>query len=155
MKYHLLRETWLYLVRVHHSSTLCLRSTSPTILDDQLYRLAVVQLKIRKYRCIPGWGYGPLLHGLSTYVKDTKHILQIFDSFRFDPINDKQCFIFTMDIKSLYTVIPNDCGLRALAHFLDKRLVLQPATSTLIRLAELVLTLNTFSFNRAFFRQSR
>ena len=58
-----------------------------------------------------------------------------------------------MDIKSLYTVIPNDCGLKALAHFLDKRPVLQPATSTLIRLAELVLTLNTFSFNGAFYQQ--
>ena len=95
----------------------------------------------------------PLVRGLSSYVKDTNHALQIFDSFHFDPGNDKRCFIFTMDIKSLYTVIPNDCGLKALAHFLDKRPVLQPATSTLTRLAELVLTLNTFSFNGAFYRQ--
>ena len=42
----------------------------------------------------------PLVRGLSSYVKDTNHALQIFDSFHFDP----------MDIKSLYTVIPNDCG---------------------------------------------
>ena len=53
---------------------------------------------------------------------------------------------------SRYTVIQNDCGLKALAHFLDKRPVIQPATSTLIRLAELVLTLK-ISFNGAFYRQ--
>lgn len=45
-----------------------------------------------------------------------------------------------MDVKSLYTVIPNDTGLQALAYFLDKRPVLEPPTSTLTRLAELVLT---------------
>ena len=94
----------------------------------------------------------PLVHGVSAYDKDTNHALKIFDSLRFDPINDKQCFIFTMEIKSLYTVIQNDCGLKALAHFLDKRPVIQSATSTLIRLAELVLTLK-ISFNGAFYRQ--
>ncbi|KAL9983865.1 hypothetical protein ACROYT_G006108 [Oculina patagonica] len=52
-----------------------------------------------------------------------------------------------MDVKSLYTVIPNKDGLLALEHFLDKRSVLQPPTHTLLRLAELVLTLNTFTFN--------
>ena len=50
-----------------------------------------------------------------------------------------------MDVKSLYTVIPNDEGLRALKHFFDRRTVLEPATATLLRLAELVLTLNWFS----------
>ena len=61
---------------------------------------------------------------------------------------------FTMDVKSLYTVIPNGDGLLALMHFLNKRLVLQPPTHTLVRLAELVLTLNTSSFNGNFYRQS-
>ena len=95
----------------------------------------------------------PLVCGLGSYVEDTNHALQIFDSFHFDTSNDKQCFIFTLDIKSLYTAIPNDCGLKALAHFLNKRPVLRPVTSTLTRLTELVLTLNTFSFNGVFYRQ--
>ena len=60
----------------------------------------------------------------------------------------------TMDVKSLYTIIPNDDGLLALTHFLNKRPVLQPPTHTLVRLAELVLTLNTFSFNGNFYRQT-
>ncbi|KAL9976434.1 hypothetical protein ACROYT_G013734 [Oculina patagonica] len=61
---------------------------------------------------------------------------------------------FTMDIKSLYTVIPNGEGLRALKYYLDKREVLEPPTDTLLRMAELVLTLNTFEFNGEFYKQT-
>ena len=58
-----------------------------------------------------------------------------------------------MDIKSLYTVIPHNSGLEALKYFLNKRPVLYPRTETLTRLAELVLTLNAFSFNNEFYHQ--
>ena len=58
-----------------------------------------------------------------------------------------------MDVKSLYTVILNDCRLQALTYILDKRDIKEPSTSTLTRLAELVLTLNSFSFNNEYYRQ--
>ena len=62
-------------------------------------------------------------------------------------------FLFTMDVKFLYTVIPKDKGLRALKHFVfDRRTVLQPAPATLLRLVELVLTLNRFSFDYRYFK---
>ena len=93
----------------------------------------------------------PLVQSLPSYVKDTNHMLRIVDSFRF-PGNFN--YVFTMDVKSLYTVIPNGDGLLALTHFLNKRPILQPPTHTLVRLAELVLTLNTFSFNGNFYRQT-
>ena len=51
-----------------------------------------------------------------------------------------------MDITSLHTVIPNDEGLRALKHFFDQHTVREPSSETLLRLTELVLTLNCFSF---------
>lgn len=59
-----------------------------------------------------------------------------------------------MDVKSLYTTISNRDGLLALTHILNKRPVLQPPTYTLGRFAELVLTLNTFSFNRKYYSQT-
>ena len=93
----------------------------------------------------------PLVLSLPSYVKDTNHMLRIADSFRFPGTSN---YAFTMDVKSLYTVIPNGDGLLALTHFLNKRPVLQPPTHTLVRLAELVLTLNTFSFNGNFYRQT-
>ena len=59
-----------------------------------------------------------------------------------------------MDIKSLYTVIPNDEGLRALQHYLDMRKILEPPTDTLLRMEELVSTLNTFEFSGEFYKQT-
>jgi len=52
-----------------------------------------------------------------------------------------------MDVESLYTSFPNRDGLLALQLFLNKRPVMQRPTHTLVRLAELVLILNIFSFN--------
>ena len=94
----------------------------------------------------------PFVRGLESYVKDTTHILNILDSFRFS--NDGgQRLVFTMDIKSVYTVIPNDEGLVSLEYFLDKREVKDPPTDTLVRMAEWVLTLNTFEFNGEYYKQ--
>ena len=92
-----------------------------------------------------------LVQSLPSYLKDTNHMLRIADSFRFPGTSN---YVFTMDVKYLYTVIPNGDGLLALTHFLNKRPVLQPPTHTLVRLAELVFTLNTFSFNGNFYRQT-
>ena len=83
-------------------------------------------------------------------MKDSGHMLTILDSFRF---RGEHRFIFTMDIKSLYTVIPNDKGLRALKYFLDKREVMDSPTHTLLRIAERVLTLNSFVFNGERYKQ--
>ena len=91
----------------------------------------------------------PLVKTLPSYIKDTKHALQIFDQIRF---NGSHKFIFTMDVKSLYTIIPHRDGLEALKFFLNERTLLEPSTTTLIRLAELVLTLN-FSFDGEHYQQ--
>ena len=59
-----------------------------------------------------------------------------------------------MDIKSLYTVIPHHAGLKAqLKFFLDKCPDYESATSVLVRLVELVLTLNNFSFDGEHYQQ--
>ena len=92
----------------------------------------------------------PFVRGLDSYVKDSGHMLTILDSFCF---RGEHRFIFTMDIKYLYTVIPNDEGLRTIKCFLDKWEVLDPPTHTLLRMAELVLTLNSFVFNGEHYKQ--
>ena len=46
------------------------------------------------------------------------------------PLSRSNYFVFTMDIKSLYTVIPNNDGLVPLQYFLNKRSVLEPPTQT-------------------------
>ena len=85
----------------------------------------------------------PIVKSLPSYIKDSQHALEIFRDFNYFG-QDK--LIFTMDISSLYTVIPNSEGLLALKYFFDNHTVKEPSSETLLRLAELVLTLNCFSF---------
>ena len=80
---------------------------------------------------------------LPSYIKDSQHALEIFRDFNSLGQNK---LIFTMDITSLYTVIPNDEGLQALKYFFGHRTVKEPSSETLLRLTELVFTLNCFSF---------
>ena len=60
----------------------------------------------------------PLVRQLPSYVKDTNHAIQILKSFTFSGPNR---YLFTMDIKSNYTIIPNNDGLRALKYHLNLR----------------------------------
>ena len=84
-------------------------------------------------------------------MKDTKHALTIFSSVQLS--SDRTYRLFLLDVCSLYTSIPRADGLRALQFFLDKSPHPSVSTSTLIRLAELVLTLNSFEFDGHFFDQ--
>ena len=92
----------------------------------------------------------PIVKSLPSYIKDNTHALTIFRDFNFSG-QDKH--IFTMDITSLYTVIPNSEGLQALKNLFDQRTVKEPSSETLLRLAELVLTLNCFSFAGNYYKQ--
>jgi len=74
----------------------------------------------------------PIVISLPSYIKDSQHALQMFRDFNFLG-EDK--LIFTMDITSLYTVIPNGEGLLAFKHFFDLRTVKEPSSETLLRLA--------------------
>ena len=57
----------------------------------------------------------PIVKSLPLYIKDNNHALEIFRNFNFTGENK---IIFTMDITSLYTVIPNNEGLQALKYLL-------------------------------------
>ena len=60
----------------------------------------------------------PLVEQQPTYIKDSNHAIIIFSTFRFQ---GEHYFLFSMDVKSLYTSIPYKDGLIALRHFLDQR----------------------------------
>ena len=92
----------------------------------------------------------PIVKSLPSYIKDSQHAFEIFRDFNF---LGKDKLIFTMDVSSLYTVIPNSEGLQALRYFFDQRTVTEPSSETLLHLAELVLTLNCFSFAGNYYKQ--
>ena len=95
--------------------------------------------------------FTPINQQLPTFIKDTSHALRLFKEFKF---NGPNRHLFTMDVKSLYTCIPHADGLKALKFFLEQRPKQDPPTNTLLRLAELVLTTNAFSFNGSFYLQT-
>ena len=92
----------------------------------------------------------PLVKNTPSYLKDTNHALTLLNDFRFSGRNR---IIITGDVNNLYTVIDHAKGLRALRYFLDKRAVKEPATDVVVRLAELVLSLNAFEFDSSFYKQ--
>lgn len=91
-----------------------------------------------------------IVKSLPSYIKDSNHALEIFRNFNFSGENKN---IFSMDIPSLYTVIPNNEGLQALKYFFNRHPIKKPSSATLLRLAELVLTLNCFSFGDNYYKQ--
>ena len=93
----------------------------------------------------------PIVKTLPSHTKDSQQALEIFRDFN---IFGQKKLIFTMDITYLYTVIPNDEGLRALKHFFDHRTVEEPSSETLLRSAEQVLILNWFSFGGNYYKQT-
>ena len=93
----------------------------------------------------------PIVTSLPSFVKDTNHALNLVKDFKFEGENK---LLFTMDIKGLYTNIPNEYGLNTLKFILENREVQNPPTHTLLRLAELVLTQNCFKFGDEYFSQS-
>ena len=69
----------------------------------------------------------PIVKSLPSLIKNTNHALKIFRDFNFSGENK---FIFTMDIISLYTVIPNNEGLQALKFYFDQRSTKEPSSET-------------------------
>ena len=90
---------------------------------------------------------------LRSFVKDTTHFLKLLNDLGELPMN---CILATMDVSSLYTNIPNDEGLAAAMHTLERHRNtpnIKPKNLTLVKLLELVLTKNNFQFNGVNFLQ--
>lgn len=88
----------------------------------------------------------PLVVSHPSHIYDTNNALRLFKSYSF-PSGPSQV-LFALDIKSFYTVIAHNEGLLVFKHYLGFRPDFQPDNSTLLRLAEFVLSFNRFSFAR-------
>lgn len=88
----------------------------------------------------------PLVTKLSSYVKDTTDFLNKIEKVDRVPANT---YLVSMDVRSLYTNIPNEEGLEALRHTLEKRRSgsYTAHSTVLLKFMELILTLNNFVFN--------
>ncbi len=92
----------------------------------------------------------PIVTNLPSYTRDSSDTITKIKDLN---LQGNDLLLFTMDVKSLYTNIPHEAGLRALRHFLNRRSSPTPPTNTVLRLAELVLRLNSFEFQGKFFNQ--
>lgn len=93
-----------------------------------------------------------LFYELPSYVRDTRDVLKA--------IQGVDCpsgsWLVGIDVESLYTLIPHDCGLRAVAHFLEKKYPLLAAQNEFItELLEFMLTNNCFQVLGSYFQQKR
>ena len=92
----------------------------------------------------------PLVTRLPTYIKDTNDAIRTFKQFEFA---GQHRHLFTMDVTALYTSIPIKDSLQALQYFLNQHNTSGFSTTSIVRLAELVLNNASFEFNGAYFRQ--
>ena len=86
----------------------------------------------------------PFVKSLRSYVQDTTHFINKIESV--SKHLPQRAILVTMDVKSLYTNIPNHEGITAVKSFLDTSAIkhLTPIITTFLRL---ILTLNNFIFN--------
>ena len=81
---------------------------------------------------------------LKSYVKDTTDFINKINTLGELP---EESYLVTMDVKALYTNIPNKEGIQALNKAYDKKQHKSIATTVIVTLMTLILTLNNFVFN--------
>ena len=96
----------------------------------------------------------PMNKELESYVQDTTDFIKKLESLNPEDNGDEPILV-TMDVRSLYTTIPNDEGKEAIKEFFEKRS--RPGDSTLSKVIQvflsLILTLNNFVFNETNYLQ--
>ena len=98
--------------------------------------------------------FAPMVEKLQTYVKDSSEMLRILESVTLP--DDGPKFLFTMDVRSLYTIIPRADGLSAVRSFLEQNPSHnRPDNDTILRLTDLVLSLSAFNFNSKYYKQKK
>ncbi|XP_035984219.1 uncharacterized protein LOC118557856 [Fundulus heteroclitus] len=93
--------------------------------------------------------FSPLSKLHPSYIRDTQHFLDNIQNIRIK----EPCFLFTMDVASLYTNIEIPLGMAAIKRCLEAHLVEGRPDKELLELLHLNLTLNDFEFNGSYYLQ--
>ena len=86
----------------------------------------------------------PIVKEIPSYVKDTSDFLRKLNTIKTVPDNS---YLVSLDVKSLYTSIPNSEGVKAVKKSFDEFPRKTVATKVITTFLALILTLNNFVFN--------
>ena len=93
----------------------------------------------------------PIVKQIPSYVKDTNDFIRKISAINL-PQNS---ILVSMDVKSLYTNIPNAEGICAVKRSYDQYTKKTLPTKVIVTFLSLILTLNYFTFNSKFYLQTR
>lgn len=93
----------------------------------------------------------PILSNTIGYVRDTFHFLELI---RPKPFLSQHIFV-SLDVVSLYTVIPHELGLEAIDYWFSKcsNLTRNVPSTFVLKLLQLILENNTFCYQNKFYKQ--
>lgn len=94
----------------------------------------------------------PLACKTFSYIMDTDHFITFLDNITYDSNN---MYLFTLDVKDLYTNIDPLKGISAVSHYFFKYPNDNRPDNHIISLLKLCLCNNDFEFNSSFFQQTK
>ena len=89
----------------------------------------------------------------ATFIEDTPDWLRVIEKINMGPELPSNSILVTWDVKALFTNILTKEGLESLKNALEKRENQEIPTDFLLKMMELILNHNLFSFNGHIFRQ--
>ena len=92
----------------------------------------------------------PFTKTIKSHIKDTNHFLNELQ--KIPEAQSKDCYLVTLDVRSLYTNIPNDEGINVIKNLLQRNQ--SKLTTVITAFLWLILTLNNFIFNGTNYLQS-
>ena len=88
----------------------------------------------------------PGMQQLPSYIRDTKHILNLIQDINNNGPLEEDISMFTIDVKAMYPSMPRDLGIRGVRNALNNRSSQVPSTENLIACLEICLDYNNFVF---------
>ena len=88
-----------------------------------------------------------------TYLQDTPDFLRVIESINRGPRLNQDAILVTLDVKALFTNIKHEDGLRCLKEELNEKALPEVPKEFIMKLMELLLHHNIFSFHESFWKQ--